>query len=401
MRTYSVIFISVFVTIFSNSLAMAEEVDDFEVFKRYSSQTKYSINHDPWTKFLSRAVYAVGRSDRQPARRKSSKFVISGTRLSTGSNSPYRHEGNRVLFHTFTDEVVEYVALYRQALQDTINRVDYGDLSRDEQLAFWLNLYNAVVVHEIALAHPVSKPLRIRTGSDNARLLDAKLVTVQGVTLSLNDIRYNIVYRYWLSSNVIYGFWDGTIGGPNILPEAFEGSTVNPQLQVNAREFVNSLRGVDDTRGALRFSEIYFDARPYYFVDWPNDLYAHLRRYADFSVATALSDDRSANPRASRYANNTADVNSGETIRPPGNDNAAAVAAGADLGAVWSTLTSDGMRAGFSSEALILQNKVDERRGRRTATVTVLDVYTEDPGGPPPSELSVETDKDSESQQPE
>ncbi len=400
MRTYSVIFISVFVTIFSNSLAMAEEVDDFEVFKRYSSQTKYSINHDPWTKFLSRAVYAVGRSDRQPARRKSSKFTVSGTRLTTGSNSPYRHEGNRVLFHNFNDQAVEYVEVYRQALQDTINRIDYGDLSRDEQLAFWLNLYNAIVIHEVALVHPVSRPLRIRTGGEKARLLDAKLATVQGVRLSLNDIRYNIVYRYWPSSNVIYGFWDGTIGSPNILPEAFNGSTVNAQLQVNAREFVNSLRGVDDTRGALRFSEIYFDARPYYFVNWPNDIYAHLSRYADFSVATALS-ERPANPRAGRYADSTADVNSGETIRPPGNDNAAAISAGADLGPVWSTLTSDGMRGGFSSEALILQKKVDERRGRRTASVTILDVYTEDPGGPPPSELSVETDKDSESQQPE
>jgi len=371
----------------------------YSVFAPYAAETRYTIDHQPWTDFLGRAVYAVGRSDRQPARRQSSQFRIAGTRLSTGSTSPYRYEGNRVQFHTFDDDVIVYVGLYRQALQDTVNRIEYGDLSRDEQLAFWLNLHNAVVIHEIAKAHPISKPSRIRIREQDARLFDAKLLEVKGVPLSLNDIKYNIVYRYWRSPDVIYGFWEGTIGGPNILPVAFGGRTVKEQLSGNAREFVNSLRGVDDSRGGMRLSELYFRARPYFFDTWPDDLYAHLARYADYAVATALS-DRPAEPRANRYAENVADVNSGETVRPTGNDNAAAVAAGADLGGRWASLTSDGLRGGFSSEALVLQEKVEDRRARRVGTVTVLDIYTDDPDSPAQT-LSVEPDDGASDGEPE
>lgn len=380
--------------------AVAANQDDLSVFAPYSVQTKYSIDHQPWTDFLSRAVYFVGKSDRQPARRPSSQFRVSGTRLSTGSNSPYRLEGNRVLFHTFNSDVVEYIRLYRDALQDTVNRIEYAELSRDEQLAFWLNLYNAVVIHEIAVAHPVSKPHRLRAGESGESLFDAKLVEVHGVPLSLNEIRYDVVYRYWRNTDVIYGFWDGAIGSPNILLEAYEGQTVNAQLRANAKEFVNSLRGVDDSRGGLRFSRLYFEARPYYFPSWPDDLYAHLSRHAEYAVATALT-KRPAEPRIGRYAEATADVGAGETVRPTGNDNAAAVAAGADLGAVWTNLTSDGMRGGLSSEAVILQRKVDERRSRRTGSVTILDIYTDDPDAGRGETLSVEPDDGQTGEQPE
>ncbi|MAW81780.1 MAG: hypothetical protein CMI63_16210 [Parvularcula sp.] len=371
--------------------ASAQE-DPFSVFAPYSTSTRYRIDHQPWTGFLSRAVYTVGRSDRKPARRPGESYRNAGTRLSTGSSSRYRFEGNRIMFHTFNDEVETYVGLYRQGLQDTMNRVDYGDFSRDEQLAFWLNLYNAVVIHEIAKAHPVSRPSRIRIRDQNARLFDAKLVEVHGVKLSLNDIRYNIVYRYWRTSDVIYGLWSGEIGGTGIMPSAFEGATVRSQLRLNGREFVNSLRGVDRIRGKMRISQLYVDARPYYFQNWPDDLYAHLSRYADWTTAQIIA-LRPENPKPSRYDLSTADVESGETVRSSANDNAAAVAAGADLGERWSNLSDTGMRGGLSGEALALARRSEARLERRRGSVVILDVKTDDPDAPPAQTLSVEPDE--------
>ncbi|WP_375201966.1 DUF547 domain-containing protein [Hyphococcus sp.] len=375
------------------SLSARAQDDPFAVFAPYASEPQYSIDHKPWTEFLERAVYVTGRSDRTPGRRSNNQFRVSGTRLSTTSNSRYRFEGNRVMFHNFNDEVEDYIGLYRQGLQDTMNRVDYGAFSRNEQLAFWLNLYNAVVIHEIAKAHPISRPERIRIRDQKARLYDAKLVEVHGVKLSLNDIRYNIVYRYWRSPSVIYGLWDGAIGGPGILPEAFEGGTVNAQLQLNAREFVNSMRGVDRIRDEMRVSQVYVDARPYYFKSWPSDLYAHLSRYADWKTAEilALSPE---NPRTTRYARNTADVESGETIRSPSSDNPSAMAAGNDLGPAWSNLSSEAMRGGLSSEAAQLARKSQARLSRRTGSVYILDVVTDDPDAT--QTLSVEPDATNE-----
>ena len=45
--------------------ASAQE-DPFSVFAPYSTSTRYRIDHQPWTGFLSRAVYTVGRSRHVP-----------------------------------------------------------------------------------------------------------------------------------------------------------------------------------------------------------------------------------------------------------------------------------------------------------------------------------------------
>ncbi len=78
----------------------------------------------------------------------------------------------------------------------------------------------------------------------------------------------------------MYGFWEGAIGGHNILKQAYSGPELQGQRERNGREFVNSMRGVDRIRGEMRISENYLNARPYFFPKWPNDLYDHLSRYA-------------------------------------------------------------------------------------------------------------------------
>lgn len=367
--------------------------DPFSVFASYAPATRYELDHKPWTDFLRKAVYSTGRSNRVPARRDDNTRQ-SGTKLTTGSKSRYRYEGNRVLFHLFDDGAIEYVAVYRQALQDTINRIDYADLGRNEQLAFWLNLHNAVLIHEIAKAHPIPRPHKLRVREQNARLLDAKLVEVNGVPLSLNDIRYNIVFRYWRNPNVIYGFWDGTIGGPNILPFAYTGKAVEYQLENNAREFVNSMRGVDRIRGEMRVSQIYLNARPYYFQNWPSDLYNHLSQYAVGEAAEIVS-GRPPKLRANKYASSTADAEGGETVRYTGNDNPAMVAAGESLGGVWANLSGAGMRGGLSGEALAFAQRSEERKGRRVGSVVILDIRTDDPDAAP-ERVTVEPNEEDE-----
>lgn len=366
--------------------------DQFSVFAPHRPNTLYTLDHTPWTEFLRSAVYITGRSDRKPAMR-DDNTRITGTRASTGSRSRYRYEGNRVLFQFFDDGATDYAGVYRDAVQDTVNRIEYGDLSRNEQLAFWLNLYNAVVIHEIAKVHPVSRPSKIRAGASREPLFDAKLVNVHGVDLSLNDIRFNIVYRYWRNPNVIYGFWSGEIGSPNILKVAYRGETVQTQLAVNAREFINSLRGVDRVRGDIRVSKHYIDARPFFFKSWPDDLYTHLNRYADYQVADIIA-ARPANVRASKYAFKIADIESGETVRYSGNDNPAIVAAGANLGGIWSKLSGPAMRGGLSGEALKFAQRTEARKEKRTGSVIILDIRTDDPDEPAPKSLSVESDED-------
>ena len=301
------------------------------------------------------------------------------------------------MFHLFNDDTREFLSVYGDEVAGIMDLYDYGDFSRDEQLAFWLNLHNAILINEIAKIHPVSRPRNIRIRSDNnALLFDAKLVRVAGQPLSLNDIRHNIVYANWRSPEIVYGFWDGTIGGVDILTNAFTGANVWTLLRSNGNTYVNSLRGVGAYAGGFgridfRVSKVYWEARTM-FPDWPVDLYEHLDTHATASVARLLAQP----PRILRtlpYDSSTADFSSGEVARFVGSDNIAAVLsirseAGGDskepstpvdvLQYFGAPVENPAMRGGVSPDAIRLRDLAIENRRRRESDVTIEDIETPD-----------------------
>jgi hypothetical protein len=112
---------------------------------------------------------------------------------------------------------------------------------------------------------------------------------------------------------VIYGFWRGDIGGPQLQPHAFTGANVASLLDVAAADYVNSLRGTQKNGSTLEVSRLYADVAPFYFPDFERDLRAHLARYAEEPVADLLA--RTDRTRASIAETEIADLNGG--ARPP------------------------------------------------------------------------------------
>jgi Protein of unknown function, DUF547 len=284
------ILIATFVVSASPAQALQIEHDPrFEPFNPSMREAgRQAVDYTAWTEMLSEIVLNVGFSDRRSAR---GNPVFTGTRIFTGNNSRYRYESNRVILHLFEDFHTENIGLYRAELEALPDQINFNALHPNEQLAYWLNLYTVTVVEQMALLYPRHEFRRINAYNSSERLYDAPLLTVMGEQLSLNDIQFNIVYRYWDDPLVIYGFFNGTIGSPRIRREAYEARTVWTQLESNAREFVNSLRGVDSTPNRLDISEHYRNARPYLFPDWPTDIRAHLMRHADEDVAELVSRD--------------------------------------------------------------------------------------------------------------
>ena len=170
--------------------------------------------------------------------------------------------------------------------------MEISSLRRNEQLAYWLNLHNVTLIEQIALNYPVRQPEKLRVGPNNELLNDAKLLNIRGVSLSLRDIRENIVYPNWQNPNVIYGFFRGNIGSPSLQRYAYTGSNVNAVLNIQGGEFVNSLRGFHESRKTLKVSTLYDEARPYYFQNWSTDLKQHLRKYANPNVLKELDSDK-------------------------------------------------------------------------------------------------------------
>lgn len=265
---------------------MAQEglAPEFSSFARSTHSGGPSVDYQIWTDLLRDIVYDVGLSDREPP---AGRPILTGTRINTGNTSRYRYEGNRVVYHLMSEEYRNAITEYRRDLETLPERVDLARLSSDEQLAYWINLHNVAVIEQLMREYPVTRVNQLRINGQP--LYEAKILTVAGVPLSLNDIRLRIVYEQWNDPLVIYGFFNGAVGSPNILRNAYTGDNVWTSLSNNAREFINSLRGIEIDSDELEVSVIYNDARPYFFPNWNADLRAHLSSYAVDSAYDQLA----------------------------------------------------------------------------------------------------------------
>ena len=257
----------------------------YSTFKPASATNTNAIDYDVWDEAVKNIVISMGPSLRQTAGRAPEGF---GTRRVYGHTSRYRLEGTRVTFSFLDKAIISNLAQYRQDLQSIASKVDLQSLSRNEQLAFWINLHNVALVERIGSAWPVRQPRKQKI--DGVMIDDDKFITVEGVALSPRDIREKIVFANWDDPSVIYGFWRGDIGGPSIQREAFTGENVGRLLERGARDYVNSLRGTQQQGRQLQVSTLYEEVAPFFFPDFESDLRAHLKRYASDDVAKILAD---------------------------------------------------------------------------------------------------------------
>jgi len=253
------------------------------IFTPTSDPVRHKIDYEIWDWALKNMLISMGPSTRQGA---PSPVPQTGSRLIRGLQSRYRLEGSLVMFRFFDKKVIESFTEYRQDLERVVETQDISALPRNEQLAFWLNLHNVALMEHIAKEWPVREPREITIGGEP--LDEAKFITLRGIPVSLRDIRENIVFRHWKDPKVIYGFWRGEIGGPELQPHAFTGDNVSSLLDVAAADFINSLRGTQKIYGKLAVSELYAEAARFYFPDFETDVRAHLAAYAEEPVIALL-----------------------------------------------------------------------------------------------------------------
>ncbi len=279
----------------------------FEKFTPKANPVDTKVDYSIWDEALKFFVFRMGQSIREGA---PSPEPFTGTRRVYGHDSRFRLEGNRITFSFLDDAIISSLTEYRQDLERTPEIVDITTLAKNEQLAFWINLHNVAIIEQIALAYPVSQPASLKIAGSDLPLDEAKFLTVAGIKMSPKDIRTKIVFQHWSDPRVIYGFFRGDIGGPSIQNEAYNHRNVGELLDKSGRDFVNSLRGTQKSGDALLVSEIYEEAKPYFFPQWPMDIKGHLRSLAEPEVLAII--DKTNGVEASIYERDIADLAKGE-----------------------------------------------------------------------------------------
>lgn len=259
---------------FSLTIAASSSAEETKLPTKFNPNSTFEIRYDDWDLILSGSVMDVGPSDRRAAGR--GQRMNGTTKIKHGNSSATAFEGNRMLFSEFGEDHLESLLAIRKDLESVPEFMNLEDFDQWDQLAYWYNLHNVAVVYEIAKAYPIKKIKPLVEG--RKAVWDKKTMSIGGVPTSIRDIEQHVVTN-WDNPLVLYGFFMGTVGGPNVLTKAYTGDNVVEELQKNAVRFVNSLRGVRLWSGAARVSDHYKMGK-HLFPNFEQDLMQHMLAYA-------------------------------------------------------------------------------------------------------------------------
>lgn len=193
-------------------------------WEQASATQQVAVDHGPWDAFLARY-------------------------LSTDAAGI-----NRVDYSRVTSGDQARLDAYLNSLQ----QVRTASLTRDQQLAFWINLYNAKTVDVVLEAYPVESILKITDGILPTGPWKRKVVTVDGESLSLNDIEHRIIRPVYREARIHYALNCAARSCPNLSPRAWRAAGLDKAFEDAERSYVNDPRGItisDD--GKLTLSKIY------------------------------------------------------------------------------------------------------------------------------------------------
>jgi hypothetical protein len=190
----------------------------------------------------------------------------------------------RVAYRKFSDADRKALNGYVAGLTKTPVR----KLSRPEQLAYWVNLYNALTV-KVILDNGIPKSIRdidISPGFLADGPWGKKLVAIEGRDVSLNDIEHRILRPIFKDPRIHYALNCASLGCPDLPPTAFTAANTEKLLEAAARAYVNHPRGAKLVEGLLHVSSIYV----WFAVDFGGDegVLKHLVRYARPELAQQI-----------------------------------------------------------------------------------------------------------------
>ncbi len=167
---------------------------------------------------------------------------------------------------------------YVQSLQDA--RVE--EFSRDGQLAFWINGYNAVTIDKVIKKKP-KKSVRetfIPGVWTATKFFTSREHIVAGKRLSQDDIEHEILRKQFKDPRIHFAIICASMGCPPLPRIAYTEENVQTRLEEETRKYLNSPRGtrIDRAENTLHVSKL-FDWFATDFIQKSGSTLAFMRLY--------------------------------------------------------------------------------------------------------------------------
>ena len=205
------------------SALAAPEADLWPMWEEHSPDSSVHVSHELWQWFLDH-------------------FVVT-------------HDSgvNRIDY-----AMVDALALQKlQNYIDQLSSIDPAKLNRNQQFAYWVNLYNAVTVTIIAAAYPVKSILDTGDGWFRRGPWRDKILSIQQQAVSLDDIEHRILRPIWRDYRIHFVVNCASIGCPNLLKQAISPFDLESQLNQATRAFLSHPRGFSINDDILYLSSIF------------------------------------------------------------------------------------------------------------------------------------------------
>lgn len=126
-----------------------------------------------------------------------------------------------------------------QEVVDGIAQERISGLSKKEQLAFYINAYNAWILHEALEKYPTKSVKDLLF-----TFFTGQRLKVAGEEMSFNHLEKDIIRPKFGDPRVHFALNCASQSCPPLYPEAFRGDKLDAQLEQLATAFVNSEKGV-------------------------------------------------------------------------------------------------------------------------------------------------------------
>ena len=115
---------------------------------------------------------------------------------------------------------------------------DLSALSRNEKLAYWINLYNAATVRLIVQNYPLKSITNINGGKP----WDKKVVKIGSKQYTLNQIENDIIRPRFKEPRIHFAVNCAAKSCPKLMNSAFTADKLNYQLSKQAKAFINGAK---------------------------------------------------------------------------------------------------------------------------------------------------------------
>jgi len=155
------------------------------------------------------------------------------------------------------------------------NLTDQKDWSRNEKLAYWINLYNAATVRLIVQNYPTTTIKNINGGKP----WDKKVVTIGSKSYSLNQIENDVIRPKFKEPRIHFAVNCAAVSCPKIMNSAFMPDKLNKQLTKQAKAFINGSKN-NITADKVVISKIF----EWYAGDFGSSIIDYLNKYSTTKI---------------------------------------------------------------------------------------------------------------------